>query len=43
MHPNFKQMEHDDGWLHEAMSNLIPFPCEFDAPGDAHHPNTWSF
>ncbi|XP_010499619.1 PREDICTED: uncharacterized protein LOC104777094 isoform X3 [Camelina sativa] len=37
------QMEHDDGWLHEAMSTLIPFPCEFDPPGDAHHPNTWSF
>ncbi|CAA0382217.1 unnamed protein product [Arabidopsis thaliana] len=37
------QMEHDDGWLHEAMSNLIPFPCEFDAPGDAHHPTNWSF
>ncbi|XP_010465069.1 PREDICTED: zinc finger protein CONSTANS-LIKE 10-like isoform X2 [Camelina sativa] len=37
------QMEHDDGWLHEAMSNLIPFPCEFDTPGDAHHPNTWTF
>ncbi|KAL1204824.1 Zinc finger protein CONSTANS-LIKE 3 [Cardamine amara subsp. amara] len=37
------QMENDDGWLHEAMSNLISFPCELDAPGDAHHPNSWSF
>ncbi|VVA97427.1 unnamed protein product [Arabis nemorensis] len=38
------QMENDDGWLHEAMSGLISFPCELDVvPGDAHHPNTWSF
>ncbi|WZY73822.1 two-component response regulator-like APRR1 isoform X3 [Brassica rapa] len=37
------QMETDDGWLQEAMSNLISFPCELNAPGDAHHPNTWSF
>ncbi|XP_056866387.1 two-component response regulator-like PRR37 isoform X3 [Raphanus sativus] len=38
-----QQMENDDGWLHEAMSNLISFPCELDAPGDDHHPSTWSF
>ncbi|KAL0743811.1 hypothetical protein Bca4012_085324 [Brassica carinata] len=38
-----QQMENDDGWLHEAMSNLISFPCELDSPGDDHHPNTWSF
>ncbi|CAH8359909.1 unnamed protein product [Eruca vesicaria subsp. sativa] len=37
------QMENDDGWLHEAMSNLISFPCELDAPGDDHNPSTWSF
>ncbi|CAH8362533.1 unnamed protein product [Eruca vesicaria subsp. sativa] len=40
---NLIQMENDDGWLHEAMSNLISFPCDLDAPGDVHHPNTWSF
>ncbi|KAJ0263921.1 Activator of spomin::LUC2 [Hirschfeldia incana] len=37
------QTENDDGWLHEAMSNLISFPCELDSPEDDHHPNTWSF
>ncbi|KAF8109445.1 hypothetical protein N665_0095s0018 [Sinapis alba] len=37
------QMGNDDRWLHEAMSNLISFPCELDSPGDDHHPNTWSF
>ncbi|KAJ0242445.1 Activator of spomin::LUC2 [Hirschfeldia incana] len=37
------QVENDDVWLHEAMSNLISFPCELNAPGDSHHPNTWSF
>ncbi|CAN6887235.1 unnamed protein product [Brassica oleracea] len=37
------QMENNDGWLNEAMSNLISFPCELDAPGDDHNPSTWSF
>ncbi|XP_013627565.1 PREDICTED: two-component response regulator-like APRR1 isoform X3 [Brassica oleracea var. oleracea] len=35
------QMKNDDGWLHEAMCNLIYFPCELYPPSDdAHHPNT---
>ncbi|KAG2317920.1 hypothetical protein Bca52824_021042 [Brassica carinata] len=38
-----QQVENDDVWLHEAMSNLISFPSELNAPGDSHHPNTWSF
>ncbi|KAJ0249384.1 Activator of spomin::LUC2 [Hirschfeldia incana] len=37
------QMKNEDGWPHEAISNLIYFPCELDAPSDAHHPNTWSY
>ncbi|CAH8381532.1 unnamed protein product [Eruca vesicaria subsp. sativa] len=37
---DYFQMKNDDGWLHEAVSNLIYFPCELDAPSDAHHPTT---
>ncbi|XP_018438020.1 two-component response regulator-like APRR1 isoform X3 [Raphanus sativus] len=37
------QVENDDVWLQEAMSNLISFPCELNTAGDSHHPNTWSF
>ncbi|KAJ4898129.1 activator of spomin::LUC2 [Raphanus sativus] len=37
------QMKNDDGWIHEAMSNLVYFPCELDAPSDTNHPNTWSY
>ncbi|KAF8083259.1 hypothetical protein N665_0786s0004 [Sinapis alba] len=37
------QMRNDDGWLHDAMSNLIYFPCELDAPSDTNHPTTWSY
>ncbi|CAN8269407.1 unnamed protein product [Cochlearia groenlandica] len=39
-----QQMENDDGWLQEAMSGLISFPCELEVPpGDTHNPNTWTF
>ncbi|XP_018438019.1 two-component response regulator-like APRR1 isoform X2 [Raphanus sativus] len=38
-----QQVENDDVWLQEAMSNLISFPCELNTAGDSHHPNTWSF